>query len=116
MSASESGATITHSTGEPDVDGRSVGAKGAASAGFPAGREGPDGSARAGAEGQARTRRRLEATRAQDGKTQERKKVTAYDTGCDQDRGNPMMIACRSDVFNSAKWGWDRSYTAQSTS
>ena len=103
MSASESGATITHSTGEPEVDGRSVGAKGAASAGLPAGREGPAGSARAGAEGQAMARRRLEATRAQDGKTQERKKVTAYGTGRDQDRGNAMMIACRRGSFNSAR-------------
>ena len=104
MSASESGATITQSTGEPDVDGRRVGANGAASARSGAGREGPAGSAAAGRAGPRRTRKtRLEARRAQDGKVLERKKVTAYGTRYDQDRGNPMMIARFGFTFNCAK-------------
>src|SRR5690349_4317841 len=100
MSASESGATITQATGDPDVDGRRVGANGAARDGLGAGRTGPAGRARA-AEGPSRTRkRRLEARRAQDGKMLERKKVTACGTGYDQDRGNPTMIARFGVSFN----------------
>jgi len=90
MSASESGATITQATGDPDVDGRSVGAKGAASDGSGAGRAGPAGSAVAERTGPRNRRRtRLEARRAQDGKMLERKKVTAYGTSAIRTAGTP---------------------------
>ena len=46
----------------------------------------------------------------------ERKKVTAYGTGYDQDLGNLMIIACLSPGFNSARCGWEWSNTAQSMS